>query len=39
VASLRSLLTHRTRAVDHTLQPAPAGGWTIRRALARLLGR
>jgi len=39
VASFRSLLTHRTRAADHTLQPAPAGGWTLRRALAWLLGR
>jgi len=39
VASFRSLLTHRTRAIDHTLQPAAAGGWTLRRALARLFGR
>jgi hypothetical protein len=39
VASFRSLLTHRTRAADHALQPAPAGGWTLRRALAWLLGR
>jgi len=39
VASFRSLLTHRTRAADHTYHPAPSAGWTLRRALARLLGR
>jgi hypothetical protein len=38
VASFRTLLTHRHRAADHSLQPAAAGG-TLRRALARLLGR
>jgi hypothetical protein len=38
VASFRTLLTHRHRAADHSFQPVAAGG-TLRRALARLLGR